>query len=91
MGHVNMVVNRYIYGMDPQAALDLPRCVPSGTDVEVESAMPGSVVSDLRARGHSIVPANEPLGGGQIITLDHARGILAGGSDPRKDGLALGI
>ena len=25
MGQVNVVVNRYIYGMDPQAALDFPR------------------------------------------------------------------
>jgi gamma-glutamyltranspeptidase / glutathione hydrolase len=91
MGHVNMVVNRYIYGMDPQEALDLPRCVPSGTEVEVESAMPQSVVDDLRARGHSIIPAAEPLGGGQIIVLDHARGLLSGGSDPRKDGFALGL
>jgi len=91
MGHVNMVVNRYIYGMDPQQALDLPRCVPTGNDVAVETALPGSVVSDLRARGHSIVPADEPLGGGQIIALDHARGILSGGSDPRKDGFAMGL
>lgn len=91
MGHVNMVVNRYIYGMDPQQALDLPRCVPTGNDVAVETALPDSVVSDLRARGHSIVPADEPLGGGQIIALDHARGILSGGSDPRKDGFALGL
>lgn len=91
MGHVNMVVNRYVYGMDPQEALDLPRLVPSGSDVDVEASMPASVVSDLRARGHTLVPAEEPLGGGQIITLDQSRGILAGGSDPRKDGFALGF
>jgi gamma-glutamyltranspeptidase / glutathione hydrolase len=36
------------------------------------------------------VPAAKPLGGGQVIVLDHARGVLLGGSDPRKDGLALG-
>jgi gamma-glutamyltranspeptidase/glutathione hydrolase len=91
MGHVNMVINRTIYGMDPQEALDLPRCVPSGSVVEVESALPDNVARDLARMGHTIVPAPEPLGGGQIIALDHARGLLIGGSDPRKDGLALGF
>lgn len=91
MGHVNMTVNRYIYGMDPQEALDLPRCVPSGGEVEVERSLPDSVVRDLVALGHRVVPSPEPLGGGQIITIDDERGVLAGGSDPRKDGFALGL
>jgi gamma-glutamyltranspeptidase/glutathione hydrolase len=90
MGHINMVMNRYVYGMDPQTALDLPRCVPSGETVEAEASMPTSLVNDLKAMGHVMVPSVEPLGGGQIIALDHRRGLLIGGSDPRKDGCALG-
>ena len=41
----------------------------------------------LRRRGHEVVPSGKPLGGGQMIMIDHQRGVLIGGSDPRKDGL----
>ena len=90
MGHVNVAVNRYVYGMDPQAALDFPRLFPQGQDVLVESTVPLPVRAALTAKGHRIVAAEEPLGGGQAIAIDHARGLLIGGSDHRKDGFALG-
>ena len=31
-----------------------------------------------------------PWGGGQIVVMDRANGILIGASDGRKDGMALG-
>ncbi len=42
------------------------------------------------ARGHTLETPKEPLGGGQAIAIDRANGVLIGGSDPRKDGFALG-
>jgi gamma-glutamyltranspeptidase/glutathione hydrolase len=91
MGQVNVVVNRYVYGMDPQASLDFPRLFPQGESVLVESTVPASIISDLKAKGHRVVPAGEPLGGGQAIAIDRAQGLLIGGSDHRKDGFALGF
>ena len=75
----------------PQAAIDMPRYFPKGGEVLVESGVTEAAQAGLRDRGHALVPAPEPLGGGQAIVIDHRRGILIGGSDPRKDGLALGI
>jgi gamma-glutamyltranspeptidase/glutathione hydrolase len=91
MGHVNVVVNRYIYGMDSQEALDFPRAFPQGETVLAESTIPAPIIADLAAKGHHIVPSAEPLGGGQAIVIDHAQGLLIGGSDYRKDGFALGF
>lgn len=91
MGHVNMVLNSYVHGLDPQACLDLPRLVPSGDVVECEDGIGEAVRRDLARRGHRIVTAEEPLGGGQIIRIDPRTGLLSAGSDPRKDGFAAGF
>ena len=37
-----------------------------------------------------VAPAESPHGGGQGILIDRERGVLSAGSDPRRDGCALG-
>jgi gamma-glutamyltranspeptidase/glutathione hydrolase len=89
-GHVRLVTSMLDYGMDPQAGLDLPRVFGRGLYTEVEKTLPAATLRGLLDRGHRLTLADSPLGGGQCIRIDHARGLLTGGSDPRKDGLALG-
>jgi len=92
MGHVQVLLNMYLYGMDPQEAIDFPRVFPEWQtgQLGVEQSVPEAVRRGLAERGHEIAVLSEPLGGGQAIAIDWKTGVLAGGSDPRKDGVALG-
>ena len=90
MGQTWFLSNLIEYGLDIQEALDLPRVFPSGGTVELERGIPPAVRDQLAVMGHHPVSAARPHGGGQAIWIDRASGTLVGGSDPRKDGLALG-
>ena len=92
VGQVHVLGNMLDFGMDPQAALECPRLFFEESAVTVEAGIPDALRRALLERGHAIVPADpaEPLGGGQAIAIDWKRGVLIAGSEPRKDGLALG-
>lgn len=90
-GHAHLLTNMIDFGMDVQQALDAPRVFAMGKEVEIEKTFPPETVSGLLARGHGLRYAPDPLGGGQAIRIDYERGVLSGGSDPRKDGCALGF
>ncbi|MBM3530139.1 MAG: gamma-glutamyltransferase [Alphaproteobacteria bacterium] len=90
MGHVQMVTNMVDFGMDVQAAIDAPRAFFEGERTVVERGMLAATVEGLKARGHDVVTAPTPWGGAQAIRIDWRRGVLIGGSEPRKDGCALG-
>jgi gamma-glutamyltranspeptidase/glutathione hydrolase len=90
MGHSWFLTNLIDYGLDIQEAIDLPRLLPLRGKLQVERGIPLSTVDQLARLGHQIEAADRPHGGGQAIWIDRARGVLCGGSDPRKDGLALG-
>jgi gamma-glutamyltranspeptidase/glutathione hydrolase len=91
-GHAHFLSNHIDFDMDVQEAIDFPRVLstPNGKEVDVESGVPERVAKGLAALGHKIVKATKPIGGGQAIKIDWERGTLTGGSDPRKDGCALG-
>jgi gamma-glutamyltranspeptidase/glutathione hydrolase len=90
MGHAHVVTNMVDYGMDVQAAIDAPRMFYEGEITQVERGVPAATVAGLKQRGHDVALRPAPLGGGQAIVIDWERGVLIGGSDPRKDGCALG-
>ena len=90
MGQSWVLSNAVEYGMDIQQALDFPRICPHLGEVEIERGVSPAMREKLIALGHVLTEVERPLGGGQAIMIDRERGILIGGSDPRKDGAALG-
>ncbi|GAB4154925.1 MAG: gamma-glutamyltransferase [Planctomycetaceae bacterium] len=102
-GHVQVLVNIIDFGMNVQKAGDAARVrhfgsqQPTGTPMDpnggklaVESGVPISVIRELQKRGHHVVRATGSFGGYQAILLDHKHGTLHGGTEPRKDGAAVG-
>ncbi|WP_299778547.1 gamma-glutamyltransferase family protein [uncultured Roseobacter sp.] len=94
-GHVQMVLRTQLFGQDPQMAVDAPRWrVTDGLGVACETTVPEATVEALRAMGHQITleaPDNAfGFGGAQLIHRLPGRGYVAG-SDPRKDGAAVGF
>lgn len=87
-GHARFVSNLTDYGMDPQAAIDAPRCFSGPDGMEVERGYSDTVRAELAGMGHKVIIPDTPLGGAQAIRIDG--GVLIGASDPRKDGCALG-
>jgi gamma-glutamyltranspeptidase/glutathione hydrolase len=89
-GHAHILSQMLDRGDDPQQASDRPRTFNVDGALSLETTIEPSVREDLARRGHRTAWAPDPLGGCQAIFIDEARGVLLGGSDHRKDGMALG-
>ena len=89
MGQAHVLSNIIDYGMDPQESLDFPRSFYFDGVLECEQGIPENVKNELELLGHKVKTCDLPHGGGQVI--EHNGPILIGGSDPRKDGCAIGL
>ena len=89
-GHARLVSNVIDYGMDIQTAIDFPRSFPENGYLKLEEGYTDKIAKDLEKMGHKILRPDQPVGGAQAIIYDMKNDILIGGSDPRKDGCALG-
>ena len=96
-GHVQVLSALVDDGLDPQAALDLPRfCIDveeAGGEVAIEDGMPQETIAGLQQLGHPTYPVSgyerALFGRGQVILRDAESGGLCAGSDPRADGCAM--
>jgi gamma-glutamyltranspeptidase/glutathione hydrolase len=90
-------------GLDAQAAVELPRwCVWPGTyprevgkpfELRVEDRLGPEAIAGLERRGHTVARTGDWGVGGsaQVIVRDPETGAISAGSDPRSEGVALGL
>lgn len=88
--HAQVVANLVDFGMGIQQAGEAARMRHLGDAVALESGIGPDVRANLESRGHVVVDGRGMMGGFQGIRIDQASGVLMGGSDLRKDGLAIG-
>ena len=101
-GHVQVLMNWIDFGMNIQMAGDAARIrhegsatpmgapqQPTGGTAFLESEYSLATLEALRKRGH-LLSSGGSFGGYQAIEIDWQRGVLAGATESRKDGAALG-
>jgi gamma-glutamyltranspeptidase/glutathione hydrolase len=101
---VQMLLDMVDFGLVPQQAVEAPRIMSFGrrafidkfgpdhapTALAIEDRLPHHVQGELTRRGHHIEHLGEwshSVGAGAAIRR-RANGVLEGGADPRRDGLA---
>jgi len=96
-GHVQMVLRHVVEGLNPQACADAPRWrINDAATLTLEPTVPAAVAEGLRRMGHHPevqAPGNTLFGSAQAVQrLDGEAGEIAyaAGSDPRRDGQAVG-
>jgi gamma-glutamyltranspeptidase/glutathione hydrolase len=94
IGHVAQTLVALIdHGLDPQAAVSLPRIGAVDERVELESGTSAAALAPVLEQRGFPVQVRPNTSGLQVIrvlrTPDGAR-LLAGGADPRREGVALG-
>lgn len=92
-GHAFFLSNVLDYGMDIQEAIDAPRIFMDDVRLAVESGITDEVRQELIAKGHDIYVMDTPWGGAQVVEICKIDGklVFKGASDPRKDGIAIGL
>ncbi len=91
---MQVIANIIDFKADVQEAIESPRWRSNpGNRLFIEGRFPDAVVKGLKAKGHQIelLPDwSAVCGGAQGIIIDHERGVLMGGADPRRQAYAIG-
>lgn len=88
--HAQIVTKLVDFDLHVQAVGESTRIRHMDEELAVERGIPAGVRASLEARGHRLRDGRGQMGGYQAIMIDPSTGVLLGGSDPRKDGLAIG-
>jgi gamma-glutamyltranspeptidase/glutathione hydrolase len=89
-GHVQFLLNYFVFGMDLQASIDAARFRHyDGLRVALEAPITDAVRASLTSMGHVLIDQPPIAFGGAQAIVRLPKGYAAA-SDPRKDGMAVG-
>ena len=90
-GHVQVLLNMLEFGMHVQEAGEAARFRHHPQEgLALEAGVDATVAQELSRMGHDVRVRPGQFGGYQAIEIDWERGLLIGGTDPRKDGQVAG-
>ncbi|MFK2825506.1 gamma-glutamyltransferase [Bacillus sp. B190/17] len=89
-GQVQVLLNHLEYGMNVQEAGESPRFRHFEHGIALESEISSQTKLELMEKGHTLISGLDCFGGYQGILIEPKTNMLQGGSDPRKDGCAIG-
>ncbi len=90
IGQTHVLQNLIDYNLSVQQSIDFPRTFALNGLLKIEKSLNFQIAQKLENIGHKISTVSDAIGGGQCIKIDREQGTFIGGSDPRKDGIAIG-
>ena len=90
VGQCHLLQNIFDFNMSIQDSIDFPRAFNLEGKYILERSISKKIKNCLSNIGHKVTYSDETHGGAQAIFIDRSRGVMIGGSDPRKDGSAIG-
>src|SRR5207237_6394921 len=95
-GVLHTMVHALDFGMNVQAAVDMPRVHCQGDETYVDARIPEPVQAQLRERGHHVIvqqdtPGTTHFGRVNAIRIDPATGLIHAGSGPAWSTAAAGF
>jgi len=84
--NLKTLIGIFVWGLHPQAAIDLPNLIARGSVVNGEAdKFPPGVVAALAERGIVVKPGSGEDSG--VHAIVRRNGVLEGGADPRREGV----
>lgn len=89
-----IIINVIDFGMSMDEAIEAPRVHCLNKVLHIEGRIPGDVIEKLKTMGHNVKAHpdfDNYFGGAQGILINQKSGMLHGGADSRRDGVAIGF
>lgn len=88
---LQVLLNVLDWGMDMQEAISAPRFVATSEVIDISNRIPRAVQRDLEAMGYPVKRSALSYAFAGVHGISLFDGVLNGGADPQRDGMAIGI